>query len=160
MEEYAALRRLRAADEAARGDDDDSESEEEDMADDQTEGSDGDELVLDLDAEGRIGGVGSVDYSLRIVDGLLSARAVVAARREVLRVSALDVGAACGGADVEEDGETAADGALDASFWLPAGAAPRGRLEAIADAVFRRHTAGATFDAARSGAEWCVCGGP
>ena len=40
------------------------------------------------------------------------------------------------------------------SNWLPATATPRCALERLALAVFEQHSAGATFDRARSGAEW------
>ena len=40
------------------------------------------------------------------------------------------------------------------SNWLPATAAPRCSLETLALAIFAKHTAGASFDARRSGAEW------
>ena len=45
-------------------------------------------------------------------------------------------------------------GAQEGSNWLGATATPRCALECLARAVFERHTAGATFDASRSGAEW------
>ena len=40
------------------------------------------------------------------------------------------------------------------SNWLPATAAPRCSLEKLAKAIFAKHTASATFDPQRSGAEW------
>ena len=43
---------------------------------------------------------------------------------------------------------------LDSSNWLAAGTAPRCSLEALARAVFERHTAHATYDAETSGCEW------
>lgn len=42
----------------------------------------------------------------------------------------------------------------EGSSWLPAEARPRCLPEAVAAAVFARHTAGASYDPARSGAEW------
>ncbi len=42
------------------------------------------------------------------------------------------------------------------SFWLPAAAAPRCMLEALAGAVFDFHTRGVAFDAGTSGVEWWV----
>ena len=44
--------------------------------------------------------------------------------------------------------------ALNSSNWLAASAEPRCSLEAVARAVFERHTRGATYDATRSGCEW------
>ena len=44
--------------------------------------------------------------------------------------------------------------ALNSSNWLAASAEPRCSLEAVARAIFERHTGGATYDAARSGCEW------
>jgi chitodextrinase len=43
---------------------------------------------------------------------------------------------------------------LDASFLLHCTDAPRTHAEAIAARVFATHTAAATFDRAKSGAEW------
>lgn len=40
------------------------------------------------------------------------------------------------------------------SNWLPATATPRCSLEKLAKAIFDKHTASATFDPKRSGAEW------
>lgn len=44
--------------------------------------------------------------------------------------------------------------AMSGSSWLPCKAKPRCLAESLAAAVFEHHAAGATFDSARSGAEW------
>ena len=44
--------------------------------------------------------------------------------------------------------------ALNSSNWLAATAEPRCALERLARSIFEAHTAGVSFDAARSGAEW------
>ena len=44
----------------------------------------------------------------------------------------------------------------NATHWVPASAAPRSSLEALALNIFRLHTKGVSYDPSKSGAEWWV----
>ena len=100
--------------------------------------SDDDDWAICLDGEGRIeGSAGACDTSVAVWD-------------EMLRLS--------GGAPALEalrtECQLAAWPLASGSFWLPADAEPACELERLAASIFRLHTAGRTFDRAKSGAEW------
>mmetsp|Transcript_7425 Transcript_7425/g.9208 ORF Transcript_7425/g.9208 Transcript_7425/m.9208 type:complete len:118 (-) Transcript_7425:15-368(-) len=99
----------------------------------------GNELSLEFDKDGRIGGVdySEMKFDTRINDGCFSEEHVSAARCEIEKLLPLD----------DE---------LDASFWMPATVAPESILELMAQTIFRTHTAGVPFDPHQSGAEWWV----
>ena len=132
------LRMLAADDDSGSDEDEEGEEEGEGEEEDEEEAeSEDDEAspppLPDLDADGRVRGYAGVDHSLRSwADALPLDKAQ---RAELTRDCRLVF-------------------ALDSSNWLAAGARPRCSLEAIAAAVFERHTRGATYDAATSGCEW------
>ena len=89
------------------------------------------ELVLDIDDEGRIAGVEGVDYTTRSLTSVLANSHIDALRSEILRL--------------DERGDD-----LDASFVLACSRfdQPANLMEATAVAIFRAHTrsAGIKFD--------------
>jgi len=95
--------------------------------------SDENEALPDLDAEGRIAGYAGIDHSVR---SFANALPLDEEQRSALTRDCRLVFA------------------LNSSNWLAASAEPRCSLEAVARAIFERHTGGATYDAARSGCEW------
>ena len=104
------------------------------------------EMVLDLDEEGRFSGVGgSIDFSARSTSGLLDDE------------SAAVVVTACQQLDLRQ--QRKADQDLDATFWIPSAAGSDFSaciLEQVALEIFRLHTTGVSFDADSSGVEWWV----
>ena len=103
-------------------------------------GSDIEELAraLALDRSGRLAGVRGLCYDSVSYRNFLSGTEAVAA-----------VHADCLLLDSRSK-------TLDDTHWLPADAEPRFGLERLAKAVFEKHTAGASYPAAKSGAEWWV----
>ena len=102
------------------------------------------ELVLDEDGRVKVRGAKALDYGYRTFDGVATGAFLEALRR--------DCGAAFG-ARMKKGGEAYSAGS---TYWVPAGA-DREALSAIERAaldVFDLHSAGAAFDAAKSGAEW------
>jgi hypothetical protein len=108
----------------------DSDEESEDVE----EGEEGENEALPvLDAKGRVAGYAGIDHSVR---SFANALPLDAEQRAALMSDCRLVFA------------------LNSSNWLAASAEPRCSLEAVARAVFERHTRGATYDATRSGCEW------
>ena len=108
----------------------DSDEESEDVE----EGEEGENEALPvLDAKGRVAGYAGIDHSVR---SFANALPLDAEQRAALMSDCRLVFA------------------LNSSNWLVASAEPRCSLEAVARAVFERHTRGATYDATRSGCEW------
>jgi hypothetical protein len=98
------------------------------------EGEEGENEALPvLDAKGRVAGYAGIDHSVR---SFANALPLDAEQRAALMSDCRLVFA------------------LNSSNWLAASAEPRCSLEAVARAVFERHTRGATYDATRSGCEW------
>lgn len=91
------------------------------------------ELLPPLDADGRIAGSDALDTTLRT-------------HRDALRLEDPTL------ASLRRD--CAVVFALDGSNWLQADQAPRCLMEALALAVFDRHTRGVEIDRAACGAEW------
>ena len=135
-ERRRALLRMLVAAEDSDGDDGEEEGEEE-----EGELEDEEEAPLPaLDSNGRVAGYKGVDHRTRSwASALPLDEAQTAALTRDCRLVF----------------------ALDSSNWLAAGAKPRCSLEAVALAIFERHTARASFDAAASGCECCpsCCGG-
>ena len=108
-------------------------------AEEHEEEGDEEELDIALDGEGRLAGAAvGLDYRSRSWPRLFAAADAAALAEEVLVLHAQG-------------------NALDASFLLRCAdtrAAPRTHAEAAAARIFALHTAGAKFDAAKSGAEW------
>ena len=116
---------------AMLAEDSDEESEEGEEGEEGEE--DEDEALPVLDAKGRVAGYAGIDHSVR---SFANALPLDAEQRAALIRDCRIVFA------------------LNSSNWLAASAEPRCSLEAVARAVFERHTRGATYDATRSGCEW------
>lgn len=104
-----------------------------------------DDVVLELDEGGRapIGGI--VDFSTRVLDGILSRAAVP------------DLVADCEAAYLKFTSRTRVRGVkytTNATYWMAADAEPRNALERLALDIFEYHTSAAEFDRSKSGAEW------
>ena len=104
---------------------------------------------LALDRDGRIAGWGGrMRFGFRSFPGALdvtSTPAAAAAHVVLVADCARTMTARAKGESGLSEGET---------FFVRAADAPRCGLEALARSVFDYHTAGATFDPERSGAEW------
>ena len=109
----------------------------EDSDEESEEGEEGeedeDEALPVLDAKGRVAGYAGIDHSVR---SFANALPLDSEQRDALIRDCRVVFA------------------LNSSNWLAASAEPRCSLEAVARAVFERHTRGATYDATRSGCCW------
>jgi len=119
---------------AMLAEDSDEESEEGEEGEEGEEDEDEESEALPvLDAKGRVAGYAGIDHSVR---SFANALPLDAEQRAALIRDCRVVFA------------------LNSSNWLAASAEPRCSLEAVARAVFERHTRGATYDATRSGCEW------
>ena len=126
-----------------------SEESEESGEESEESGEESEEEELDLDEDGRTAFGGTIDYATRAYSGALR---VEGKKLELLRQECK----MCMTARAAGVGEELSAGS---TFWVPASAAsaaepPATALEQLALQIFSFHTRDATYDPARSGAEW------
>jgi hypothetical protein len=98
-----------------------------------------DDLFVALNGDGTICGVEGVDARFRSFENIFQVSQLAELKREVVK-----------------DCEVVDLPLFNDTHWLPASMEPRTTVEKLASQIFKFHTTGVEFDAARSGAEWWV----